>query len=101
VKVRKELAAAVGDFSGSINSLGASESNKALAACLSHYGQLEKKIQDILGTQVTSDEQNLDFVVDEYLRIVGSAKVCGLSLFQKMLPSSSLPLPHSSPWRTE
>jgi len=72
---RKELAGATGDFGGSVSSLGASENSKSLGACLSHLGEVEKKIEEILNCQVTSDEQDVEFVVDEYVRIVGSIKL--------------------------
>lgn len=80
VKQRKESALAMGDFADSLASLSSSEIGKSLGSCLAHLGEVEKKAQDIWKQQTTADEDSLENVVDEYLRIVGSAKVINLPL---------------------
>ena len=75
VKQRKELAAASGEFGDTVSSLGSSEFSKSLGACLSNLGEVEHKIQEVLNTQANADEQYVSFVVEEYIRIIGSVKV--------------------------
>ena len=74
VRQRREVAASLGDFGDSVTSLSSSEFGKTLSACLSNLGEVEKKAQEIVSQQAGSDEDNLELVVDEYLRIVGSVK---------------------------
>ncbi|KAL1844467.1 hypothetical protein VTK73DRAFT_2463 [Phialemonium thermophilum] len=74
VAQRKAMAEAAGDFSASLHALSTVELSPSLSGPLDALSELQLTIRDVYDRQAQQDVLTLGIVVEEYIRLIGSAK---------------------------
>lgn len=71
---RKEMAAAISDFSHSIMMLSGSSLSRSLSTCFAGLGEVQRRSFELADLQADADIRDFASVIYEYERMVGSAR---------------------------
>ena len=72
---RKALSDAAGDFASSLSALATVELSRNLSSPLESLSDLQIRIKELHDRQAQQDVLTLGITIDEYIRIIGSAKL--------------------------
>ena len=74
VQQRRAMAEAAGDFSASLHALSTVELAPSLSGPLDALSDLQLTIRDVYDRQAQQDVLTFGIVIEEYIRLIGSAK---------------------------
>lgn len=79
------MAVAIGEFALAIGELSGSELSKQLSHSLAVMSDVEKKAQDLQQEQSLEDTTTFMNTAEEYVRLIGSVRVCACIQFPSPL----------------
>lgn len=80
-----EMAVAIGEFALAIGELSGSELSKQLSHSLAVMSDVEKKAQDLQQEQALEDTTTFMNTAEEYVRLIGSVRVCACIQFPSFI----------------